>query len=359
MLKFFRLPFATTGDKTAVPDPVDSNGNVSYSQGYGFDYQRQKTDPAAKNIDRAQNNQILFDITSAIAELQSQGVPDFITSALNGGTAYSYADKALVRYSGDLYISLAAANTATPTDTTKWALLPLGSRLPAVVGTARNLAGSSAGAVTTAAWTADELIAETALGGTVYRGASLTLAFDGAATGANGMDTGAMPVGGSLYIYAIYNLTTATWATLGTTTGAGAAVYGGANMPTGYTASCLIWSGVTDGLGHISAFVQAARNIQIVPGTVLSGGTATTYTSVSAASVVPANAKSISGSVLLSNNASFYIASAANAVGELYFNGASANAGGSFSGVQLVTAQTFYYKISAYAATISVSGYSI
>lgn len=358
MLKFFRLPFATTGDKTPVPDPVDSNGNVSYSQGYGFDYQRQKTDPAAKNIDRAQNNQILFDITTAIAELQSQGVPDFITSALNGGTAYSYAVNALVRYSGDIYVSLSAANTAAPTDATKWAPLPLASRLPAVVGTFRNLKGSSAGAVKTASWTADELIAETALGGTAYRGASLSLSFNGATTGANGMDTGATPTSADLHIYAIYNPTTGVWATLGTTAGAGAAVYGGANMPAGYTASCLIWSGVTNGSGQINVFAQADRNIQIIPGTVLSGGTATTYTSVSASSVVPVNAKSISGSVLLSNSASFYIASAANAVGELFFNGASVNAGWSFSGVQLVTAQTFYYKVSANAATISASGYS-
>lgn len=124
MLKFFRFPFATTGDKTAVPDAVDSNGNVSYAQGYGFDYQRQKTDPAAKNIERDKLNQILFDVTTAIAELQSQGAPDFITPALNGGTAYSYGLYAIVKYSGALYISLVAANTALPSDATKWALLP-------------------------------------------------------------------------------------------------------------------------------------------------------------------------------------------------------------------------------------------
>lgn len=147
MLKFFRLPFATTGDKTVVPDPVDSNGNVSYSQGYGFDYQRQKTDPAAKNIDRAQNNQILFDITTAIAEIQSQGVPDFITSALNGGTAYSYAANALVRYSGDVYISLTAANTADPTDATKWALFPTPARIQGVYN-ASAVAGGTADAIT-------------------------------------------------------------------------------------------------------------------------------------------------------------------------------------------------------------------
>lgn len=143
MLKFFRLPFATTGDKTAVPDAVDSNGNVSYSQGYGFDYQRQKTDPAAKNIERDKMNQILFDITTAIAEIQSQGAPDFITSALNGGTAYSYGQYAIVKYSGALYISLVAANTALPSDATKWALLPT----PALLQQSAYMSANAAGTV--------------------------------------------------------------------------------------------------------------------------------------------------------------------------------------------------------------------
>ena len=143
MLKFFRLPFATTGDKTAVPDAVDTNGNVSYSQGYGFDYQRQKTDPAAKNIERDKMNQIFFDVTTAIAELQANGIPDFITTALNGGTAYSYAQYAVVKYSGDLYISLVAANTALPSDATKWALLPTPARIQAAFNTAVVAAGTA------------------------------------------------------------------------------------------------------------------------------------------------------------------------------------------------------------------------
>lgn len=149
MLKFFRLPFATTGDKTAVPDAVDSNGNVSYSQGYGFDYQRQKTDPAAKNIERDKMNQILFDITTAIAELQSKGGADFITSALNGGTAYSYGQNAIVNYGGAWYISLVAANTALPTDATKWALLPTPALLQQAAFMSAN-AGGTVDAITAA-----------------------------------------------------------------------------------------------------------------------------------------------------------------------------------------------------------------
>lgn len=120
MLKFFRFPFAVSGDKAALPDAFDPTGNVSYEQGYGFDYQRQKTDPAAKNIERDKMNQIFFDVTNAVAEIQKQGVPDFITPVLNGGNPYNYAKNAIVRYAGKIYISQVDANTSDPTDTVKW-----------------------------------------------------------------------------------------------------------------------------------------------------------------------------------------------------------------------------------------------
>jgi len=149
MLKFFRIPFASSGDKTAVPDAVDVNGFVSYTAGYGYDYQRQKTDPAAKNIERDKMNEIFFDITTAISEIQAQGVPDFITSALNGGTAYSYGLNAIVRYSGELYISIAATNIALPTDATKWALLPTPARIQAAAYTSA-VSGGTADAITAA-----------------------------------------------------------------------------------------------------------------------------------------------------------------------------------------------------------------
>lgn len=130
MLKFFRIPFATSGDRTAIPDAVDVNGYVSFTEGYGGDYQLANTDPDSKNIERDKMNDLFYEVTTALQEQQSQGVPDFITSVLNGGTAYSYDENALVRWTdGDLYLSLAAANTADPTDATKWALLPTAARI--------------------------------------------------------------------------------------------------------------------------------------------------------------------------------------------------------------------------------------
>ena len=133
MLKFLRIPFGQSGDRATVPDAPDVSGSVSYARGYGVDYARAKTDPLSKNIEREKMNQVFFDATAAIGELQAQGVPDFITTSLNGGTAYSYAKNAVVRWTdGELYVSLVAANTATPADRTKW--VPWGFGLTIVKG---------------------------------------------------------------------------------------------------------------------------------------------------------------------------------------------------------------------------------
>lgn len=147
MDKFFRIPFAQSGDKAAIPDPVDADGNVSYTQGFGFDYERQKTDPAHKNIPRDLTNGLYFAITTALAELQAQGAPDFITSALNGGAPYEYAVNAVVRYADDLYVSLVAANTALPSDATKWALVPTPARIQSAFNSSA-IAGGTADALT-------------------------------------------------------------------------------------------------------------------------------------------------------------------------------------------------------------------
>lgn len=99
MYKFFRFPFATSGDKSAVPDAVQLTGAVSYEQGWGRDYQlNPKADPAAKNVPRQSFNQILGDITGAIRDFQTMGVPDWIEPIQNGGSPYAYAAASLVRY---------------------------------------------------------------------------------------------------------------------------------------------------------------------------------------------------------------------------------------------------------------------
>lgn len=76
MTKIFKIPFATQGDRTAVPDDVQADGSLSYTQGYGYDYERdQATDPAAKDIEREKMNSLFHDITGAVGEIQAFGMP--------------------------------------------------------------------------------------------------------------------------------------------------------------------------------------------------------------------------------------------------------------------------------------------
>jgi hypothetical protein len=122
MLKYFKFPFATSGDKTAVPDASQPSGSVSYTDGFGVDYELDPgVDPAAKNVPRDETNQLFYDITNAVKEIQEFGTPDFITAALNGGVAFSYSKFARVKYTdGFVYVSKIDLNTDLPTVAASW-----------------------------------------------------------------------------------------------------------------------------------------------------------------------------------------------------------------------------------------------
>lgn len=123
--KWFKFPFASSGDVTAIPDAVQGDGSVSYPQGYGPDYALDPaTQPAALNIERDKANQLYLDITKALQWLQAGNTPQWISAADNGGVSYAYAANAIVLYTdGWRYQSLIAANTDTPGATSSWAKL--------------------------------------------------------------------------------------------------------------------------------------------------------------------------------------------------------------------------------------------
>lgn len=99
--KFFRTPFATTGDKAAIPDDVQPSGAISWAQGFGPDYERNPaTDPLAKRVPRDETNQYLFDITTNLRQYQVNGFPEWITSAQNGGAPLAYPLNSYVRWNG-------------------------------------------------------------------------------------------------------------------------------------------------------------------------------------------------------------------------------------------------------------------
>jgi hypothetical protein len=123
--KYFRFPFALTGDKDPIPDEVQVSGDVSYQEGYGLDYQLDPgVEPSAKNIERDKYNAVLYDVTKAIQEYQQIGFPYFITSAQNGGVAFEYQKYASVFYDNGvdikLYRSRIDANTDLPTVSASW-----------------------------------------------------------------------------------------------------------------------------------------------------------------------------------------------------------------------------------------------
>jgi hypothetical protein len=281
-----------------------------------------------------------------------------------GGVVTQAGDTTVVRYEGSStwrMLSYARANGAPLTGS-------------GVVGLMRGVTGTAAGGTKTASWTAKELVAETALGGTAYKGAALTLAFNGATTGAGGMDTGSVPTSGDLYVYAIYNPTTNTWATLGTITAdAFTNTYQGVNPVSGYTASLLLWVGKTDSTPNIVGFNQRDRQI-FIPKTNalnLSSGTATTVTAISLSGIVPADALSVGGVAGDNNSAAacnFLItADTALNTGTVVINAigqtttfAGFNDGAMPFTMPLLTAQTIYYQSvgSAQAARIDISSYT-
>lgn len=124
--KFFNIPFATSGDKATIPEAVQPSGLISYTQGFGPDYERDPaTDPLAKRVPRDETNEYLFQVTNSVKYLQWYGLPQY-TSVADGGPA-NYPLTARVRHDAgagmQAWISIVAANTAVPgADPTKWAL---------------------------------------------------------------------------------------------------------------------------------------------------------------------------------------------------------------------------------------------
>ena len=120
--RFFRVPFAQSGNTQVIPDSKSADGSVSFTEGWGEDYEKDMlTDANAKPVERKAMNAVLNDITAAIRALQVDSLPEWIATQDNAGAAFPYGIGVTVRYNGKAYLSLVAGNTKTPgTDATKW-----------------------------------------------------------------------------------------------------------------------------------------------------------------------------------------------------------------------------------------------
>ncbi|MCO1382563.1 hypothetical protein [Burkholderia multivorans] len=254
-----------------------------------------------------------------------------------------------------------------------------------VVGSMRNGRMSVAAASSTATFTADEIIVESALGGLTYRLANFNESINLATTGAGGMDTGTAPASGYVALYAIYSPVKAAQhasdpitypddgrALLATNATSAIApnVYAGANMPSGYTASALVSVWPTNASGQFVAAFQRDRQIAWLGTTVLSTTSqVSTPTSLNVSAAIPLNAKFCSGylDVSVSTTSTSIVSGAlhGNSLGYggafAYFNTGSSTAGGgqrsSFSKLLVANPQTLYYTITASAGAPGFSVY--
>lgn len=168
---------------------------------------------------------------------------------------------------------------------------------PPVVGSVRNLVMNVTAASATATLSADEIVVGSALGGLKYVLPSFNKTINLATTGAGGMDTGTAPVSGYVALYAIYNPTSGASALLATNATSAVApnVYGGANMPAGYTASALVSVWPTNSSSQFVIGYQMDRSISIALATAFTTTSALTNQSESISAYVPLNAKRLTG----------------------------------------------------------------
>lgn len=118
MTKIFKVPFATQGDRTSIPNEVQADGAVSYTQGYGYDYERdQVSDPAAKDIEREKMNGIFHDITEAVGEIQNYGFPKWAEEGK------PYPIRAIIYHKNKVWQSKVGNNEVEPVAGTQWAEL--------------------------------------------------------------------------------------------------------------------------------------------------------------------------------------------------------------------------------------------
>ncbi|MBR8030782.1 hypothetical protein [Burkholderia vietnamiensis] len=254
----------------------------------------------------------------------------------------------------ELCAILAAAGIARSKTTYNQVNSALQKMYSPVVGAQRNLSMSVAAASASATLTADQIVVTTALNGQTFILPSFSKTINLATTGAGGMDTGSAPASGYVALYAIYNPTTGASALLAknATSAVQPNVYGGANMPAGYTASALVSVWPTNGSGQFVVAYQVDRSISIANNVVFTNSTTTSgYVSVSIAGAVPPNAKTFSGGLQANTSVAaalqFGVAATSAPVGiiGMIFNSAGNQSSSiPFVKVPLSTPQTTYYN---------------
>ncbi|WP_343577935.1 hypothetical protein [Pseudomonas sp.] len=242
---------------------------------------------------------------------------------------------------------------------------PTFAQAAGIIGSSRNLRIAIGSPSTTTSMTADEVVVETFLGGIRFCLANQNKSINISTVGVGGMDTGSAPISGYVGIYLIYNPTSSTSALLGVNATASALplIYGGANMPSGYTASALISVWPTNGSGQFVSGTQLDREISIAQTNVLNTSTVqASLTSFSAAAAVPKNAIACRGDFTIGSSsagasATVVLSGSAVELGRVAAVMTSQTGGAvsvlSFPSI-IISSQTLYYRASVSAGTLTL-----
>lgn len=332
-----RLPFAAGFVNAALLDDGTRTGVCAYAAGTttaGVIAASLGTAPAAYAAGQEVN--ILIDTTNA-------GATDLNLNALGAKNVFKNINQELAP--GDLVAGDVAKFVY---DGTQFQLQR--RNVPVVVASARNLVAkpNSGTPNTKVDLTADELVLKDANNG-AYVAATVSITTDIGATGANGIDTGAIAANTWYYQWVIYNGTTvAGLFSLSSTA---------PTLPAGYTFKALAGVVRSDASSHFRSFYQNDRMVwttAVAVFTTANAGT-TSYTAVSLATAVPPIAKSALGMIGNATNTLVRMAvasDATNAVGAANFG--SNQTGGALDGffsathydIALSTAQQLVAKMS-------------
>lgn len=178
-------PIASSGDKNTIPTGSDNSTDTTTSVKYGHPLKMSlPLDENGVPVPRKDLNGIYYMLSQITHYLMAGGkVPwsQAEASAIGG-----YPQGAEVAYNGTVYKSLSDSNVATPTDTTKWAVV---AYLPTAGGTMTGTITSSP--ATALRKNADDGYLEILGGSSAAKGAALQLAgkdYEGSAVPAGGFD---------------------------------------------------------------------------------------------------------------------------------------------------------------------------
>lgn len=184
----------------------------------------------------------------------------------------------------------------------------LGTGLTGIIGQSRNATISIIAPSASSTFKADELIVQTALGGTQYKLTNVNVTGSLSAVGAGGVDVaGTVPTTGYMAKYVIYNPQSGAEALLyqNATSAKVPEVYSGTAMPAGYTASALVSIWPVNGL-QFAVGNQKGRKVSIPVSTIIATTSGTTSgTSIVGTftnNLIPFNAVLIDGNCIILAN---------------------------------------------------------